>query len=188
MISFALLPFVAISILDRAGIPAAFLAGMALCQNNTEQQLFLVLCILASFIGDIALFHLGGIYFAKNKSSDKGFSLTTSRSSLYYRVSQISNIVVASPSLWMFFSRIFPLSNQFIAIALGVKKIPVSKVYLSALLGSISWFSLFYFGFGIFQNLHQEYGKLISILLGLSGILFIYISMKKLDSKVFQNN
>ena len=175
-----------ITTIDRAGIPAAFIAGLALCTTSNEKLLFFVCCILASSIGDIVTFYLGSL-IAKKQNESSGISLANSKAGLFHKISKYSEIVVHRPGFWMFFSRVFPLTNQFIPLALGIKNCSKMKIYISSFAGSFFWLTIFFYGFDFFHNLSEDHNKLITFSLGIMGLIIIYIAIRKLDQKIFSS-
>jgi len=133
----SLLPFVAASLIDRAGVPTALVAGiLTLETGSSDLWAFTLLCILASLLGDLACFWIGRHLVGRGDRTSGSFH---GPSTLFGRISRATHFIDHHPRLWLFGSRLFPLVNQLIPMAAGFRRRPLIEAVWTNLAGAILW-------------------------------------------------
>lgn len=133
-----LLPLVAISTVDRAGVPTALIAGILILEPGSPTiVLFTLACILASLIGDLACYAFGAYLAKRGDLTPVSFH---GSSTLFGRVTGAARFIDRRPLLWQVGSRAFPLVNQMIPMAAGIRRRPFTEAVWTNLVGGVVWF------------------------------------------------
>ncbi|HPN38197.1 MAG TPA: hypothetical protein PL041_07325 [Melioribacteraceae bacterium] len=174
MDNFALLTLVLISVFDRAGIPVAFISGVILIGDDSANRfLFYLFVGFAGLFGDL-LMYLLGIYWGSKKQQN----YLTKNAGLISLIVDKTSLILANPLVWIYCSKIFNYINQFIPILLGLKKYSPVKFTINSAIANFLWFGLFYLISFPYLFILAKYGKTLGIVLGVLGLVIIYISIK----------
>lgn len=163
---------VLVSVIDRAGIPVAFLTGLTLLvTNNANPSCFLILCIAAGLLGDMLMYVVGRFWMDLQKAKKSIFY----PSSIFASIDKLASHADTHTFLWIFSSRILQHVNHLIPIAAGIRKYSAGKAFLAAMAGNILWFLLFYYLFSLYSESIVNYSKFYAtISIGLT-VLFVFI-------------
>lgn len=183
MFSFKIIFFLLASIIDRAGIPLSFLTGLYLLQDNKNNMvIFLVLSIIMGLLGDIIVYYLGDYYAGKKETN-----YFTKKAGVRVLVLEKSEYISKNPILWIYFCKIFNYINQFIPLALGIRKYSKQKFLIHSFIANVVWFGLFYFLSNEWMQFLTLNGKKIGLVTGVAGLLVIWGIIKFSEKKVKRN-
>lgn len=147
------LPLLALTtVLDRAGVPLATVAGVLLCRaDGRSPVLFVTGCIAAGWIGDLLCFALGRALAAGGTPARP--RLLRGRT-LRARVLRMARFVDAAPRRWLLFGRAFALVNQFVPMAAGARGRRAAETLWTTAVGNTVWI-------GGFALLASWYGEVV---------------------------
>ncbi len=179
MLDYAILSLIFVSIFDRAGIPIAFISGLILLGSSSNNLFaFYLLAASAGLCGDI-LMYLLGVYLT-NKQSNNIF---TKNAGIIPLVTNKASFILSAPITWIYLCRLFNYINQFIPLLLGIKKYSPLKFVLNSALANFIWFGIFYLLSYSYLIALQKYGKVITVVLGISGLVIIWVIIKYNENK-----
>lgn len=179
MDNFALITLVFISVFDRAGIPVAFISGMILLGENSNNLLsFYLLVCTAGLSGDILMYILG-LYLGNKKEQN----YLTKNAGLVSLVVQKTSFILTNPILWIYGCKVFNYINQFIPILLGIKRYSPLKFTLNSIIANIIWFGIFYLLSFPYLYILAKHGKTLGIISGVTGLIVIWVGIKIWEKK-----
>lgn len=179
MLDYAIISLIFVSIFDRAGIPLAFISGLILLGNSSNNLFaFYLLASSAALFGDIIMYLLG-IYLINNQSNN----LLTKKAGIIPLVLNKASFILSAPITWIYLCRLFNYINQFIPLLLGIKKYSPVKFLLNSAIANFVWFGIFYLLSFSYLIILQKYGKVIAIFLGVLGLIIIWGIIKYNENK-----
>ena len=173
-----------VSIIDRAGIPTAFVGGLIVARlNGWPIMPLLALCTVAGVIGDILCYSIG-MKVTRGETHSSPFELQGWRS----RTHKFAVFIQPAPRLWLLFGRVFPAINQFIPLSAALLGYGFGTVFLYCALGNIIWFGLF----GLltphmidFFSESERNIQVVAICLGVITVLGSWLANRHIGKRAF---
>ncbi len=171
-----LLPLVAISTVDRAGVPTALIAGILILEPGSPSiVLFTLACILASLVGDLACYAFGVHLAERGDRTPVSFQ---GSSTLFGRVAGAACFIDSHPLLWQVGSRAFPLVNQVIPMAAGIRRRPLTEAVWTNLVGGVVWLGGWAFAAGSFSQFASEWPAYLRWGAAALGVVVLGLAIK----------
>lgn len=163
----ALLGAIGLSFWDRAGVPLAFLGGLAALGAEWAPALYLG-CALSGLLGDALAYEVGARLLRRPPAPSAFAELrAASAGGLAARVLEWARFVDAAPRRWLLASRAFPAINQLVPLAVGARGLASRGEALAACaLGNALWFGAWWAAYGAFGALTLGWGGPARVALG----------------------
>lgn len=172
----------AVSIIDRAGVPTALVTGiLAINGSPSEVAVFLGACILGSLVGDLGCFGLG--IFLRRRGDRAPLSFR-GPSSLHGKVSRAAQFIDKHPRLWQIGGRAFPLVNQLIPMAAGIRGRSIVEAVWTNLLGGVCWLSAWAILTQRYARAAEDWPVMLRWGLAVVGVTVLGLAIRRASSSV----
>ena len=118
---------------DRAGVPAAMLAGLAWAMaSGTHPAVVVSGCVIAGIVGDMACYGLG-------RQLAHGQRSPLTRASLVGRLEALGQRYSKHVLFWLAAGRLFPAVNQLFPVVAGLRRHPMARVVPIVCVANALW-------------------------------------------------
>ena len=174
-----------VSTVDRAGVPVALVVGVLHLQSNDMPlALFVLACVAAGLLGDLAMFWLGTAF--RRKPQEHLPRVITAR--LLKNTLATLVFIETAPMAWLVFGRAFQMINQFIPMAAGVRGLSFIYVLRCCLVGNILWFVSFALLVSTYGEILSELSRPVALVGFALGVFFVWLSLRLVQRKCLRGS